>query len=156
VTVDAHCTGHKRLGLVDRSRANQSSSKGTLILENSSNSTTMSSIRDHYAKLVIRKHHEKLSRPDGPWRHGLPQCRAPSPQGPQKVPVKVGIIGAGAAGLYAALIIDSLADPRITYDILDANPMTDRKGGGRLYTFNFQGGGANDYFVSLFLLGVFE
>ena len=64
--------------------------------------------------------------------------------------VKVGIIGAGAAGLYAGLIIDSLADPRITYDIFDADPMTDRKGGGRLYTYDFPNGGVNDYFVSLF------
>ena len=40
-------------------------------------------------------------------------------------PVKVGIIGAGAAGLYAGLIVDSLVDSRITYDIFDADPMKD-------------------------------
>ena len=39
-------------------------------------------------------------------------------------PVKVGIIGAGAAGL----IVDSF-DSRITYDIFDADPMKDLEGG---------------------------
>lgn len=107
----------------------------------------MSSIRDEYAKLVIKAHHEKLYGPHGPWRGGLPQPRKPVPR---DGPVKVGIIGAGAAGLYAGLIIDSLADPRITYDIFDANPMRDRTGGGRLYTYNFPGGGINDYFVRHF------
>jgi hypothetical protein len=110
----------------------------------------MSSIRDQYAKMVIKKHHEMLSGPGGPWSDGLPQPRAPIPRPPKDGAVKVGIIGAGAAGLYASLIIDSLADPRIAYDIFDANPMKDRKGGGRLYTYDFPNGGVNDYFVSLF------
>lgn len=110
----------------------------------------MSSVRDQYAKLVIQNHHKKLSRSDGPWSGGLPRPRTPMPRDPKGAPVTVGIIGAGAAGLYASLIIDSLADPRITYETLDANPMKDRKGGGRLYTFDFPEGGVNDYFVSLF------
>jgi hypothetical protein len=111
----------------------------------------MSSIRDQYAKVVIQNHHDKLSRPGGPYSHGLPRPRAPMPRDPKGVPVTVGIIGAGAAGLYASLIIDSLADPRITYETFDANPMKDREGGGRLYTYSdFPGGGANDYFVSSF------
>jgi len=106
----------------------------------------MSSIRDHYAKAVLKAHHEKLGRPDGPWKDGLPLPRKRLPRGPKDGPVRVGIIGAGAAGLYAGLIIDSLVDPRITYDIFDANPMKDRTGGGRLYTFQFPNGGVNDYF----------
>ena len=110
----------------------------------------MPSIRDQYAKLVIQKHHEKLRRPDGPWSDGLPQPRTPAPRDPKGTPITVGIIGARAAGLYASLIIDSLADPRITYETFDANPMEHRKGGGRLFTYDFPGGGANDYFVSSF------
>ena len=54
-------------------------------------------------------------------------------------PVKVGIIGAGAAGL----IVDSLVDSRITYDIFDADPMKDLEGG--VYP---KGGGESHYFVS--------
>ncbi|KAI1328961.1 hypothetical protein F5Y16DRAFT_397922 [Xylariaceae sp. FL0255] len=45
--------------------------------------------------------------------------------------IKVGIIGAGIAGLYTALILDDLG---FEYDILEANP--DRVG-GRLYTHYF-------------------
>lgn len=62
--------------------------------------------------------------------------------------VHVGIIGAGAAGLYAGLIIDSLEAPFFTYEILEANSET-RKG-GRLYTHKFPGGKANDYYVRIF------
>jgi hypothetical protein len=113
----------------------------------------MSSIRDQYAKMVIQTYHEKLSKPHGPWKDGLPKPREPVYRAPGDEPVTVGIIGAGAAGLYAALIIDSLADSRIAYEIFDANPMKDRKGGGRLYTYDFKDGEVNDYFVSLFVLG---
>ncbi|KAF7972672.1 hypothetical protein HWV62_17218 [Athelia sp. TMB] len=78
---------------------------------------------------------------------GLPRPRQGSEQRDLgEPPITVGIIGAGAAGLYASLIIDSLADPRITYEIFDANPMRGRKGGGRLYTYEFPNGGSDDYF----------
>lgn len=60
--------------------------------------------------------------------------------------VEVGILGAGAAGLYAGLIIDSLNDERISYTVMEANNK-DRKG-GRLYTYKFPGGLENDYYVS--------
>jgi len=103
----------------------------------------MSSIRDHYARMVIKRHHEILRR-DARWKGGLPIRRKPAPR--EHNTINVGIIGAGAAGLYAGLIIDSLEDRRITYDIFDANPMKDRDGGGRLFTYDFPKGGINDYF----------
>jgi hypothetical protein len=106
------------------------------------------SFRDQYAKITIAKHFAKLTKPDGPWEDGLPSPRKPLPRGPKDQTIKVGIIGAGAAGLYAALIIDSFKDARITYDIVDANPMTKRAGGGRLFTYHFSDS-KNDYFVSV-------
>ena len=47
-----------------------------------------------------------------------------------KTPLKVGIIGAGAAGLYSAILLDSLG---IDYEILEANTRI----GGRIYTHRF-------------------
>ncbi|KAJ2998885.1 hypothetical protein NUW58_g190 [Xylaria curta] len=48
-------------------------------------------------------------------------------------PRKVCIIGAGIAGLYIAMILDSLKVPHLTYDILEANSRV----GGRVYTHSF-------------------
>lgn len=107
------------------------------------------SVRDQYAREIIRRHHKKLTGPDGPWSDGLPRARKPVSRGPKEPAIiHVGIIGAGAAGLYAALMLDSLEDPSITYEVLDADPMKDRKGGGRLFTYRFSES-PNDYFVSL-------
>ncbi|KAK6211335.1 putative amine oxidase [Colletotrichum tabaci] len=53
--------------------------------------------------------------------------------------INVGIVGAGAAGLFSALVLEYLntaqTSVKFTYDILEAN-MTKRSG-GRLYTHNF-------------------
>ena len=49
---------------------------------------------------------------------------------PKDVPMKVGIIGGGAAGLYAAMLLDSLD---IDYDIHEASDRI----GGRIYTYRF-------------------
>lgn len=46
---------------------------------------------------------------------------------------KVCIIGAGAAGLYIAMILDDLAIPNLSYDILEA----DDRVGGRMKTHYF-------------------
>ena len=43
------------------------------------------------------------------------------------IPLKVGIVGAGAAGMYAGILLDSLG---IDYDIIEAN----NRIGGRVYT----------------------
>lgn len=53
--------------------------------------------------------------------------RVASPAG---VPLKIGIVGAGAAGLYAAMLLDSLG---IDYDIYEASSRI----GGRIYTYRF-------------------
>jgi NADPH-dependent 2,4-dienoyl-CoA reductase/sulfur reductase-like enzyme len=49
---------------------------------------------------------------------------------PDDVPLKVGIIGAGAAGLYAAMLLDSLG---IDYDIHEGSDRI----GGRIFTYRF-------------------
>ena len=58
------------------------------------------------------------------------------PRGPSKPPAerKVCIVGAGVAGLYIAMILDSLKIPNLTYDILEANDRI----GGRVYTHHFR------------------
>ncbi|KAI0810085.1 hypothetical protein GGR55DRAFT_695878 [Xylaria sp. FL0064] len=48
-------------------------------------------------------------------------------------PRSVCIVGAGIAGLYIAMILDSLKIPQLTYDILEASPRV----GGRIYTHKF-------------------
>ncbi|KAF6811931.1 L-amino acid oxidase [Colletotrichum musicola] len=53
--------------------------------------------------------------------------KVPTPEG---VPLKVGIIGAGAAGLYAAILLESLG---IDYEIHEASGRV----GGRIYTYRF-------------------
>jgi hypothetical protein len=46
---------------------------------------------------------------------------------------KVCIVGAGAAGLYIALILDDLAIPGLSYDILEGSDRV----GGRMFTHYF-------------------
>lgn len=71
--------------------------------------------------------------------------KAPTPAG---CPLKVGIVGAGAAGLYAAILLDSL---NIDYDIYEASDRI----GGRIYTYRFseseepEDPAYYDYYVSL-------
>ena len=53
------------------------------------------------------------------------------------------IIGAGMAGLYAAMILQSL---KIPYQIVDAG--TRERVGGRVFTHRFEGGDSPNYYVS--------
>ncbi len=61
----------------------------------------------------------------------------------------VGIVGAGAAGLYAAMILDDLG---IKYEILEGS--NSNRPGGRIYTHHFQSVDIKqwNYFVSLFTM----
>ncbi|KAF7971825.1 hypothetical protein HWV62_19829 [Athelia sp. TMB] len=108
------------------------------------------SFRGKYAQIILADHQKRLlqqMKNDGRMLPGLPPPYQRSQERSEgEAPVTVGIIGAGAAGLYASLIIDSLEDARVTYEIFDANPMKDRKGGGRLFTYKFPKGGENDYY----------
>lgn len=54
------------------------------------------------------------------------------------------IIGAGIAGLYTAMILESLG---IAYQIVDAD--TRERVGGRLFTYRFPNSGPYDYYVRL-------
>lgn len=51
----------------------------------------------------------------------------------EQPPRKVCIVGAGVAGLYIAMVLDSLQIPNLTYDILEASSRV----GGRVYTHKF-------------------
>lgn len=59
--------------------------------------------------------------------------------GDDPLTVNVGIVGAGAAGLFTALILEYLNSTvksvKFTYDILEAD--TTNRSGGRLYTYQF-------------------
>lgn len=66
----------------------------------------------------------------------------PPPLSPELAALPVGILGAGAAGLYTALILDSLG---IKYEIMEASGRT----GGRLFTHRFSKiPGEYQYYVS--------
>lgn len=63
-----------------------------------------------------------------------------NPPPTQNLPVC--IIGAGMAGLYTAMIFESLG---ISYQIVDADKR--ERVGGRLFTYHFPKGGPYDYYV---------
>ncbi len=67
-----------------------------------------------------------------PWTYDRlpPDNRGSSGDQPSR---KVCIVGGGVAGLYIAMILDSLKDFNVTYDILEAN----NRVGGRVYTHHF-------------------
>ncbi|KAJ7223279.1 amine oxidase [Mycena pura] len=99
----------------------------------------MPSVRAQYARNVLLEHQVRLAMS----KAGLPPLHPPSPRNINGKPIRIGILGAGIAGLYAALLIDYLGpESGIIYDILEANP--DRVG-GRLYTHRFSDS-PNDYF----------
>ncbi|KAJ7633340.1 amine oxidase [Mycena polygramma] len=98
----------------------------------------MPSVRAQYAHNVILEYQARLAKS----KAGLPPLSPPARRNPGE-PIRVGILGAGIAGLYAALLIDYLGPGSgITYDILEANP---DRAGGRLYTHRFSDS-PNDYF----------
>lgn len=90
------------------------------------------SIRDHAAKLVVKAtidpHRGIFTVVPGP------QLPTPPPRLPdeKQSSLPICIIGAGCAGLYAAMILDTLDVP---YEILEANDRI----GGRIYTHRFNG-----------------
>ncbi|KAF7349914.1 Amine oxidase [Mycena venus] len=97
----------------------------------------MPSVRHQYARNIILEHQTRLAKS----KAGLPPLLPPRENNSE--PIRIGILGAGISGLYAALLIDYLGpESGITYDILEANP--DRTG-GRLYTHRFSDS-PNDYF----------
>ena len=65
-------------------------------------------------------------------------------------PLKVGIIGAGCAGLFTALIFEHLketCDLNVEYEILEAN--SEDRLGGRLFSYYFKdvkNPGVHDYY----------
>lgn len=108
----------------------------------------MASPPDVYAarsRYVIDDFHKKyekvLKGMDGHVKAHLPSV----PKVTTNTPVC--IIGAGAAGLYTALILDSLEIP---YQILEANPTLV---GGRMFTYNFDNDPSSyNYYVSNHIL----
>lgn len=62
------------------------------------------------------------------------------PTSPKLLPVC--IIGAGMAGLYTAMIFESLG---ISYHIVDADAR--ERVGGRMFTYYFPNGGPDDYYA---------
>lgn len=76
--------------------------------------------------------------PDHKLSEMIPLLKNPSPS--PNLPVC--IIGAGMAGLYTAMIFESLG---ISYHIVDAN--TQERVGGRLFTYHFPKSHPYDYYV---------
>jgi hypothetical protein len=101
-------------------------------------------IHDYYAQAILLRHQALLNE-EANRRGGDRPTPEPVPK-PAGQPAKVGIIGAGVAGLYAAYMFDFLNDPDFTYEILEASA---ERVGGRLYTHHFNKSAANEYFVSM-------
>ncbi|KAG9218552.1 hypothetical protein PLEOSDRAFT_1064574 [Pleurotus ostreatus PC15] len=93
----------------------------------------------HYGRNLINEHiialrkeiNEKKGTVIGLPRDGFPLPPSTVSQDAAREDFKVGILGAGVGGLYAALILDSLD---IKYEIIEASERT----GGRLYTHRFK------------------
>lgn len=119
-----------------------------------SNDVSISSYRALYARSVVRDYfktipQETLGRlstlPVEPIQPLVSESIQAADQDAGGGEIKVGIIGAGAAGLYAAMILDWLGpESGFTYEILEADPV---RVGGRLYTHKFPKGEVNDYYV---------
>jgi len=121
-----------------------------------SRSENIDLVRAFYAKKILE---ESQAKYDGLFiggPYGLPSAptlppdtdveaisyQEAAPQQPEGF--SIGILGAGVAGLYTALMIDSLGpDSGITYQILEA----DQRIGGRLFTYKFEGHAEDDYYV---------
>lgn len=125
-----------------------------IIMSNTTTSTTTQNVKARWAQRLVR---EKLSveinalQENGVTLAALPDVGHPQwthdnlPKDPKykdgkrrvggdnTPPRKVCIVGAGIAGLYIAMILDSLKVPNLTYDILEANSRV----GGRIYTHHF-------------------
>lgn len=111
------------------------------------------SYRDRHSRAILTKYYDDvpaqellekvaphLIDPDILKGAGITPARPkPAPQEGDRNKV-IGIIGAGVAGLYAAMILEDLD---VNYEILEATEDV----GGRLLTHHFNGG-ANDYYVN--------
>lgn len=102
-----------------------------------SDSLPQLTIRDRYAHKILTEHHKTFKTLPPP-RPTLPTTELRRSGSWDHRPV--GIIGAGAAGLYAGMILDTLGIP---YEILEASGRV----GGRLHTHKFSNE-KNDYYVS--------
>ncbi|KAF4575443.1 hypothetical protein EYR40_004817 [Pleurotus pulmonarius] len=97
----------------------------------------------HYGRNLINEHIKTRRKQINEIKHRLvelPRDGAALPaskvsQDATRDDLKVGILGAGVGGLYAALILDSL---NIKYEIIEASERT----GGRLYTHRFKEDGS--------------
>ena len=89
--------------------------------------------------LLSQYHARHTDIPD----HKLSDLRKALHNNPPTPSLPVCIIGLGVAGLYTAMIFESL---KISYQIVDADPH--KRIGGRLYTHYFTNGGPYDYYVS--------
>lgn len=99
----------------------------------------MISRRGAYARKVLKNYHQSIRLPSILYP---PRPTEPAASGTGTV-TNIGIVGAGISGLYTALMLDWLKDPKFTYEILEANPT---RAGGRLYTETFKTGDPYDYY----------
>ncbi|KAG2417775.1 hypothetical protein HFD88_008994 [Aspergillus terreus] len=92
--------------------------------ESPSSFTTLHGLR---ARMLIK---DRLSKQNVPSLDGVKKKLL---KDPHNGPIKIGIVGAGMAGIYTAFILDRLAIPQLSYEILEGSDRT----GGRAYTYRF-------------------
>ena len=93
--------------------------------------------RGRYLLSAYHDRHEKIIP-----HYDLSRLKLGLKNPPATPDLPVCIIGAGVAGLYTAMILESLG---ISYQIVDAD--TRERVGGRLFTYHFPNGGSYDYYV---------
>ena len=105
------------------------------------------SARVLYGKRIVADFHARLGQshtatpvPDLSKRPRVLPSSSGRQQDLPPVEELVGIVGGGAAGLYAAMLLKSMG---WTYRILEAGD----RFGGRMYTHKFPNGGKYDYYV---------
>jgi len=105
-------------------------------------SLTMSDVPNifaHRGRYLLSAYHERNKDiPNHKLSEMLPILHNPAPT----PDLPVCIIGAGAAGLYTAMIFEYLG---IDYQIVDAG--VPERVGGRMFTYHFPNGGPYDYYV---------
>lgn len=129
---------------------------------------------NRYAQNIIESYHNSLGIPGDtipnlpdpsqlPSQHASQQVPRLTPEQMEKMPplvpittqhaLRVGIVGGGIGGLYAALLLQEFnamlqelkfLNAEVSYEILEASGRL----GGRLYTYHFDTSKEYDYYVS--------
>ena len=105
-----------------------------------SNETNLPNVYAYRGRQLLSAYHDRNKDTVPPYK--LPDMTSHLKNQKPSSDLPICIIGAGAAGLYTAMILESLG---ISYQIIDAS--TQDRVGGRIFTYNFPNSDTYDYYV---------